>query len=438
MSIAELKARVADAIEANAQKIINIGEHIMKNPELGFKEFKTAKLVSEIFSELGLPHRSGIAITGVVAQLGSGNPGPNVAVMGELDSLHIPGAPHADPVTGAAHSCGHNAQIAEMLGVALGLATSGVMPQLAGQVTLMAVPAEEYVEIEYRNSLRQQGKIEFLGGKQEFIRLGEFDHVDAAMMVHLANKHADRPNVSTGGTSNGFIGKLVRYTGRPAHAAGAPEQGVNALYAAQIALMAINAQRETFKDEDHIRVHPIITKGGDLVNIIPADVRMETYVRGRSIEAILAANEKVNRSLRAGAMAMGCEVEIIEIPGYLPQWPSEELAALFAANVESAHGPNSLGPKGHGGGSSDVGDVQHLLPMIQPSYGAVEGRFHGEDFKIVDPRMAYIEPAKQMALTVVDLLAEGGAGARAVKDGFKPVYTKESYLAMWRGVLGGE
>ncbi len=438
VAASDLKAKVCDAIEAHADRIVGIGEHIFRNPELGFKEQKTARLVAEVFAELGLPHRTGIALTGVVGTLSSGRPGPNIAVMGELDSLHIPGAPHADQVTGAAHSCGHNAQIAQMLGVAIGLRAAGIMEELCGQVTLMAVPAEEYVEIEYRTRLRQEGKIEFLGGKQEFIRLGEFDGVDAAMMVHLSNKKAGKPGVSVGGTANGFIGKLVRYVGRPAHAAGAPHEGINALNAAMVALTAINALRETFREQDCIRVHPIITRGGDLVNIIPADVRMETYVRGRTVPAILAANRKVNRALQAGALAMGAEVEITEIPGYLPQLECPALTDLFRANAAAQLGEEQVTDGSHGAGSSDVGDVSHLLPTIQPFFGAVEGRFHGEDFQIVDPRMAYIEPAKAMAMTVVDLLADGGRRVRELQRTFQPVYSRESYLRMWRELLEPE
>src|SRR5207244_9218026 len=91
----------------------------------------------------------------------------------------------------------------------------------------------------------------------------------------------------------------------------------NALYAAQIGLMAINAIRETFRDEDTIRVHPIITHGGSQVNVIPGEVRIETYVRGRTMEAILDANVKVDRALRAGARALGANVEIETLPGYM-------------------------------------------------------------------------------------------------------------------------
>ena len=113
--------------------------------------------------------------------------------------------------------------------------------------------------------------------------------------------------------------KQIRFLGRAAHAGGAPQRGINALNAAMIAMNAIAAQRETFWEKDTIRIHPIITKGGDAVSVVPAEVTMETFVRGGSLEAIVDANRKVDRCLRAGAMAVGAEVEIHTIPGYLPQ-----------------------------------------------------------------------------------------------------------------------
>ena len=156
-----------------------------------------------------------------------------------------------------------------MLGVANGLLKSGVLDELAGQVTLIAVPAEEFVEIASRDDLRREGKLEFLGGKAEFIKLGAFDNVDMAMMVHGASIDRMAAVAGMSASNNGFIGKQARFVGKAAHAGGAPHDGINALYAANIALSAINAQRETFKDDDTVRIHPILTRAGDLVNVIP-------------------------------------------------------------------------------------------------------------------------------------------------------------------------
>lgn len=430
----ELKQRISKAIDARRDEIIALGADIFRHPELGYKEHRTAGLVEEKFRALGLAYRSGIALTGVKATLKGAASGPKVCVMGELDAVVCPGHPHADPTTGAAHSCGHNAQVAAMVGVAMGLVDSGAMASLDGSVDCVAVPAEEYVEIEFREKLRREGKIRFLGGKQELIALGELKDTDLAMMCHLGTS-ADK-RVSINGSSNGFVGKLVRYIGREAHAGGAPHLGINALNAAMLGLMAINANRETFRDDDHIRVHPIITRGGDLVNIIPADVRMETYVRGKSMDAIIDANGKVTRALEAGAMAVGAEVDITDIPGYLPRLNDPTFSEVFRANVRPLVGGDQyVGEEGHGAGSTDMGDVSHIMPALHPHIGGTEGAGHSEHFRITDEELAYIVPAKAMALTVVDLLWDGGATATEIASGYKPVYTQESYLAMWDRLL---
>src|SRR5205814_9002290 len=108
--------------------------------------------------------------------------------------------------------------------------------------------------------------------------------------------------------------RQIRFMGRASHAGGAPQSGINALSAAMIALNAIHSQRQTFHDADTIRIHPIITKGGDAVSVVPAEVTMETFVLGGSLEAIVDVNMKVDRCLWAGAMAMGAEVELNTIP----------------------------------------------------------------------------------------------------------------------------
>jgi metal-dependent amidase/aminoacylase/carboxypeptidase family protein len=127
--------------------------------------------------------------------------------------------------------------------------------------------------------------------------------------------------------------------GKAAHAGGAPHLGVNALYAATVGLGAINAIRETFRDEDTIRVHPIITHGGSQVNVIPGDVRLETYVRGRSVEAILDAERKVDRAFKAGALALGATVEIETLPGYLPMQCDPIMARYFRETAVDILGP---------------------------------------------------------------------------------------------------
>ena len=427
----ELKASVCEAIDRRAEQIREIKTEIWEHPELGFKEHRTAQIAASVLQGLGLPVKTGLAITGVRADLKGRGDGPTVGVFGELDAVVCWDHPNADWRTGAVHACGHDAQVAAMLGAAMGLVDSGASALLDGNVAFFGIPAEEFVELEYREHLMEEGKIEFFGGKQELLRLGCLDDVDMAEMIHVEANTPERIIRMSAG-SNGFVGKTVRYVGREAHAGAAPQLGVNALNAAMLGIFGIHAQRETFRDEDHIRVHPIITKGGDLVNIVPADVRIETYVRGARTEAIFDANRKVNRALRAGADAVGAEVVINEIPGYLPLCPSPPLAKIFEANAEQVLGEGCVQASGFSGGSTDMGDITHLMPGIHPYVGGIRGAAHTRTYEVADLDMVCVIPAKILAMTIVDLLWDGARLAQEVRDQFKPDYTKETYLAMWR------
>jgi amidohydrolase len=434
----ELKQRVLEAIDRRAEDIIGLGDQIRRHPELGFKEVKTARLVEETFRKIGLSPRSGLALTGVRADApGRAGDGPTFALLGELDALAVAGHPEADPETGAAHACGHNAQIAGLLGAAMGLVDAKAMDHLAGRLVFFAVPAEEYGDIAWRVAQARAGQLEFLGGKPELLRLGHFDDVDLSMMIHATPRPEDgKAGVPV--SNNGCIVKTVRYVGRAAHAGGAPHMGVNALYAAQIGLMAINAIRETFKDDDTIRVHPIITHGGSQVNVIPADVRIETYVRGRTVDAILDAARKVDRALRAGALALGAKVEIETLPGYMPMTCDATMAERFRANAARLVGEEHFRVIPHRTGSTDMGDLSQVMPVLHPYIGGARGTGHGADYEIVDKPLAYVTPAKALALTAVDLLWDRAAGAREVLGKAKPPMTREQYLAFQRGIAKRE
>ncbi len=432
----QLKRAVCETIDRRADTIIDLGETILRHPETGFNEVRTAALVAERMNALGLAPHTGLALTGVKGRLAGGAPGPRLAFIGELDSLRTSEHPLADPVTGAAHSCGHNAQIAGILGAAIGLTEAGIAGQLAGEIVFFAVPAEEFIDVEERAGRVAKGEIEFMLGKPELVAKGHFDDIDMAMMIHTGSRDA------SGGTrsflaksSNGALVKRIRFVGRAAHAGSLPQLGVNALNAAIIAMNAIAAQRETFWEKDTIRIHPIITKGGDAVSVVPAEVTMETFVRGGSLEAIVDANKKVDRCLRAGAMAMGAEVEIHTIPGYLPQRNDEPLGQIFGANVESLFGPGEFHIGGHRTGSTDMGDLAHLMPVIHPYVVAAEGKAHGADWRINEPRHGYLTPAKLLAMTAIDLLHGDAAPAKEILARFNPAMTKEAYLEFQRSLF---
>ena len=433
----ELKTRVYSEIESHAEEMIGVSQTILGHPEPGFREAKTSALVSSKLREIGVAFQDGIAITGLKGELNGGSAGPSVALIGELDSLIVHDHPHADPETGAAHACGHHAQIGMLLAATMGLLAKGVLPALSGRVVLMAVPAEEYIEIEYRDTLRQQGQIEFLGGKAEYIRLGQLDDVDMALMCHTTSR-PEELKFCMSGTANGIVAKKIQFIGRGAHAGGAPHLGINALNAASLALLAIHSNRETFKDDDTIRIHPIITKGGEAVSAVPADVRMETFVRGRTIEAVLEANRKVDRALKAGAMAVGAKVNIQTMPGYLPLQQDKGLADVFKANAASLVGQENIGQVSHRTGSTDLGDMSQLMPVIHPYVGAGTGLSHGSDYVVEDFNLAVVTAAKVLAATVVDLLADGATQAGQIKSSYKPMMTKSEYLSFMRSLAKEE
>jgi amidohydrolase len=433
----ELKSLVFREIESRSTEIINLSQTILGHPEPGFREVKTARLVADKFAEIGVPFRSGLALTGVRADLIGGSPGPTMALLGELDSLIVQEHPFADPNTGAAHACGHHCQIGMLFGAALGLMQPDVLLALSGRIALIAVPAEEYIEIEYRDGLRRDGKIEFLGGKPELIKLGEFDDVDLSMMVHTTS-NPDEGQLCLSGTNNGTVAKQIQFVGKGSHAGGAPHLGINALNAATLALSAIHYNRETFRDDDTIRVHPIITRGGEAVSAVPSDVRMETFVRGKTIEAILDANKKVDRAIRAGAMAVGAKVIIQTIPGYMPLKQNGSMAEAFKANAEALVGAANVGYVGHRTGSTDMGDISHLMPTIHPYVGGATGLGHGANYVVHDYNLAVISAAKAMAGTVVDLMGDGADAAGKIIAGHRPEMSRQEYLRFMRNLAKEE
>ena len=439
MSIEDIKRKVESNIDSSSEDMISIAKNILDMPEPGYREFKTSKYTKEQFGKYGFSNIEEVSMTGLKAVIDTGKPGPTVCVMGELDSLVVLGHPHADSDTNAAHACGHHCQIAQMIAVGNSLNDPEVLKGLSGKIVLIAVPAEENIEVEYRKTLRDEGKIEFLLGKQEFVKLGALDDVDIAMMTHTSNKRGDADSIlSVGGTNNGTVSKSIKFIGKASHAGGAPHNGINALNAANLAMTGIHFQRETFQEKDTIRIHPIITRGGAAVSSVPADVRMETYVRGSTIEGFLDASKKVDRALRAGAMAIGASVEITTLPGYLPINNDSNLIDYYKTNAKNLVGDNKVSQAGHSGGSTDMGDISQLMPTIHPYVNSAEGDGHGIDYVVTDYNAAVMTAAKAMALTVVDLLHENGEKGKEVVDKFEPMLTKDAYLKLLRSMYKQE
>ena len=405
------------AVEAHRRLILDAERFIWQHPETGYREVVTSDYMAQKFRALGYELTMAEGITGFYTVVDTGREGPEVLVLGELDSIICPDHKDADPVTGAVHSCGHNAQCAALLGVAAALTDKKILDKLCGRIRLCAVPAEELLEIEYRSKLIKQGKIKYYGGKSEFMSRGYFDGVDLAFMVHTSGSY------SVNGGSVGCMAKNIIYKGTAAHAGGSPWNGRNALYAATCGLNAINAIRETFMERDCIRVHPIITHGGDMVNAIPETVRLESYVRGKTFEAIAKANRKVNQALCGAALSLDTNVEIIDLPGYAPLVNDKNMVELAREAATLALPEQEFTVKtSFSTGSTDMGDLSCVMPVVHPYAGGARGKSHGNDYEIYDPELACVDCAKWQVAMLCLLLGNGGARAKDIVEKYEPMF----------------
>ena len=412
-------------VEKHREKILEVERYIWKHPETGFKEWNTTKYLAEIFEAAGYELTMAGDIPGFYTDIDTGRPGPKVLILGEMDALVAPS--HPENVNGNAHACGHNAQCAALVGTALALKEPGALDGLCGSIRLMAVPAEELIEVEFRNSLRDQGIIHYLGGKVEYLYRGYMDGCDIAFMNHATTK---TDYIFDCNDSNGCMAKEATYAGVAAHAGGSPHLGVNALYAATQGLNAINALRETFQDGEHVRVHPIMTAGGGSVNIIPAEAKISTFVRGATLESMVESNHKVNRALASGALALGATVKISDRPGYAPllndrglmQVAEDVAVMLLGKDKVQMHRP-------WGCGSTDMGDLSCVMRALHPHISGASGKGHGDDYYITDPETCCVMGAAIQVTLAAALLENGAARAKEVLAGPALRYpNKEAYF----------
>ncbi len=376
-TIEGLKQRVVAQIDARREELIRIADTIHANPELGFMEHEAAALLTGALGEAGYSIEQGVAgmETAFIATARGQRDGPTVAFLAEYDAL-----------SGLGHACGHNLIAAASLGA--GLAMLPVLPELVGRVQVIGTPAEEGG-----------------GGKVILVEAGVFEAVDAAMMFHPAGRN--------------LLGRLaltaypvtIEFFGKAAHAAAEPDKGINALEAMILTYNGINALRQHLRDD--VRIHGIITHGGDAPNIVPGYSRAEFIVRASDTPYAMQVMDRVHGCAEGAALASGARLEFKQSgAGYDARMPNPKLVSLFKANLEALGLEVELATGKERLGSSDIGNVSHVVPTIHPylAIGPRELGGHTAEFReaAASPagRAGMLNAAKALAMTAVDLLAE--------------------------------
>lgn len=415
------------AIEKHRDLMWAAEAYIWAHPETGYKEWQTHAYLKENMEKLGYTLHEAGDIPGFIAELDTGRKGPTVVVMAEMDSIVNFSHPDCNKETGAVHACCHHAQCAALLGAAAALKEENALDGLCGKIRIMFEPAEELLEINYREGLRSQGVIKYFGGKVEFMRRGFFDGADICVMLHTGPGE-NCFDLTPG--QNGCIVKQIAYRGKTSHAA-APYNAVNALYAANTGMTAANAVRETFRDDDHIRYHPIITGKLGTVNNIPDLVTMESYVRGASLDAMKQANRRINRALAGSAAAMGATVHISDRPGYAPVDNDPNIYALSKEVMAAIVGKENVKERPvWGSGCTDMGDISCVFPAIHPHGSGFVGSGHGDDCRVGDKESALTQAGKFYLGMIAALLCDQAQAAQHILSNKHTQFDSiESYLA---------
>ena len=415
------------AIESNADKIIGIAKDLWCNPETGYREKRSSQVLINALTELGFDVKTGLAVTGFRADLDTGKPGPVVAVMGEYDALIIPSHPEA--VNGVVHSCGHHTSAAGLIGTAIGLKAAVQSGQLCGKIAFIGTPAEEGIELEYRQSLIKEGKIRSIAGKSQLIREGVLNDVDIAFMHHLSNKFGFNDH-------NGSLCKKIIFTGKSCHAS-APHKGINALNAMNLALHAIALLRESYSFSDKVRFHGIVSDGGQSVNILPDRVEMDYMLRAETVEMLVGVNKRFDNAVKHAAYAAECGCEIETMHYSMPLYDDMDLGKELHDVVkgifpEADYDFNRI----FYASCTDMGDVATIIPAVHGYIPGMSGTSHGKDYQVADYHAAAVVPARINARLVIELLADNAVKGRKIAANKEKLMSVDEYIRITDEISG--
>jgi amidohydrolase len=371
-----LKLKVKDSVDSQRGQLIQLSLNIHDNPELGLKEQKASAWLTSYLEDNGFHVERGVAGLPTAFRATYGQRSPRIALLAEYDAL---------PKIG--HGCGHNIIGASAVGA--GVASKHIVDQLGGSVVVLGTPAEEG-----------------FGGKIDMVRAGAFKDIDVAMIVH--------PNTRNMSTEDALACSTleVEFFGRPAHAAGQPHKGINALDAMILAFTSINSLRQHIRGD--ARIHGIITNGGEAPNIVPAHSAAVFLVRALDDDYLAELKARVLNCFAGASVATGARLEYKwRDRTYAQMKNNMTLAGLFRQNLEGlGRQVEAFNPR-FGLGSTDMGNVSQVVPSIHATIAIAsrEVLLHTPEFAAAAASEAgqqgLIDAAKAMAMTVVDILQPG-------------------------------
>ncbi len=407
-------------LKEHHDEIIDFGRELFACPELGFKEVKSNEILTSFFVQNGILCKNDIAMTGIRADLGPGD-GYHIALVADMDAIYARDGEKMFPF----HSCGHSIQTAVLAWVMKLLKDSGLVEKLGGTISFIATPAEEFIDFDYREGLRNDGQIKYFSGKQNMIEQGIFDDIDCAISMHINGDEGTLFDVDS--TLAGFMVKKVIFKGAASHSGAAPHLGKNALHGANLCMSAIAYMKDQFPKETGLQIHPVISSCAGSVNIIPEEVVLESYIRANTLDELMLAGEKFDLCAVHSAKALGLGCEIKNETGYMPLKQSKEINAVVYQHMLEICGDDKIVKNVISGASGDVGDLGYLIPTVQFGFSGVKGRIHSANFEIADEENAYIHTAEIVLKTVCDLL--GNSELQVKNSDFKE--RKEFYMKNW-------
>ena len=301
-------------VDGQKERIIKVSDKVWDYAELGFLEFKSAKLLSDELRGHGFRVETGVAgiPTAFVASWGIG--GPVIGVMGEYDALtgvSQKKSPKREPLIegGAGHGCGHNIHGAS--GVAGSIAARYSMERngVGGTIKFFGCPAEE------------SGS-----GKVWMVRAGVFDGVDAVI-----SHHPGAMNYGSLGSSLANNSVKFHYHGKTSHAAGSPEQGRSALDAVELMNIGVNYLREHVIQD--ARIHYIIEVGGGQPNVVPDYARSWYLIRAPERDQVDAIYSRILKIADGAAMMTETRLEVEFLKAVYNKLPNKVLSEVVTSNM---------------------------------------------------------------------------------------------------------